>query len=523
MSDNAAMPAGTATPVPFWQLPQAELERQIGSGPKGLSAEEAAARLLRHGPNAFGGRRRYGLALKMASRFRNPLVLILIGAALISALTGELASFVIISVIVLLSVVLDSLQEYRAEEAADRLRASVALMERVLRDGREITIKAEALVPGDLVLLAAGDLIPADGRLVETKDFFVNEALLTGEAFPVEKHAIADGVKDSEINGALNAAFMGSSVVSGTAAFLVVATGEATQLGAISTGLRHTPPPAALEQGIHEFGMLIVRITVLLVLFVLLVNLLFHRPLLESFLFALALAVGLTPELLPMIVSVTLARGALRMAKERVLVKRLAAIHDLGSMDVLCTDKTGTLTEAKIRLVRQIRDLRRGQPPCDGARLAEQPFRNRDPKPSGCGHHRAWRYDGAGWIARRGPLRFRASARLGAAGGRRAGASWWSKAPPRTSCVSPATTRRRGMRRPGLSTRRPMRGRKLSSGLWGRRDFARWAWPGAKWDRITHMPWWGMSRIWSSPASWPSWIRPSRASGRPSTPSGGVA
>jgi len=354
MSDNAAMPAGAATPVPFWQLPQAELERQIGSGPKGLSAEEAAARLLRHGPNAFGGRRRYGLALKMASRFRNPLVLILIGAALISALTGEISSFVIISVIVLLSVVLDSLQEYRAEEAADRLRASVALMERVLRDGREVTVKAEALVPGDLVLLSAGDLVPADGRLVEAKDFFVNEALLTGEAFPTEKHAIAEGVGESEITGATNAAFMGSSVVSGTAAFLVVATGPATQLGAISTGLRHTPPPAALEQGIHELGMLILRITVLLVLFVLLINLLFHRPLLESFLFALALAVGLTPELLPMIVSVTLARGALRMAKERVIVKRIAAIHDLGSMDVLCTDKTGTLTEAKIRLIRQI-------------------------------------------------------------------------------------------------------------------------------------------------------------------------
>ena len=182
MSDNAALPAGAATPVPFWQLPQAELERQIGSGPS-LSTEEAGAPSATRSQCVRRGRR-YGLALKMASRFRNPLVLILIGAALISALTGELASFVIISVIVLLSVVLDSLQEYRAKEAADRLRASVALMERVLRDGREITIKAEALVPGDLVLVAAGDLIPADGRLVETKDFFVNEALLTGEAFP---------------------------------------------------------------------------------------------------------------------------------------------------------------------------------------------------------------------------------------------------------------------------------------------------------------------------------------------------
>ncbi|HKF63354.1 MAG TPA: magnesium-translocating P-type ATPase, partial [Dongiaceae bacterium] len=347
----------TAEAVPrasFWQLPQAELERALGSGAGGLTSATAAARLQRYGPNVIGAHRRYGLLRKGAERFRNPLVLILIVAALISALTGEIGSFVIISTIILLSVVLDSLQEHRAETAADRLKASVALTEKVLRDGREITVKAEALVPGDLVLLAAGDLVPADGRLVETKDFFVNEALLTGESFPTEKHALAEGVPEAEVAGARNAAFMGSSVVSGTASLLVVATGASTELGEISGSLRHAPPPAALEHGIHEFGMLLVRITLLLVLFVLLTNILFHRPLLESFLFALALAVGLTPELLPMIVSVTLARGALRMAKERVIVKRLAAIHDLGSMDVLCTDKTGTLTEAKIRLVRHI-------------------------------------------------------------------------------------------------------------------------------------------------------------------------
>jgi Cation transport ATPase len=243
------MHAGAATPVSFWQVPQVELDRQLGSGAKGLTAREAEERLLRYGPNAFAGRRRYGLARKMASRFRNPLVLILIGAALISALTGEISSFVIISVIVLLSVVLDSLQEYRAEEAADRLRASVALMERVLRDGREVTVKAEALVPGDLVLLSAGDLVPADGRLVEAKDFFVNEALLTGEAFPTEKHAIAEGVRESEITGATKCRLHGKLRGQRHGAFLVVATGPATQLGAISTGLRHTPPPGGPGAG----------------------------------------------------------------------------------------------------------------------------------------------------------------------------------------------------------------------------------------------------------------------------------
>jgi Mg2+-importing ATPase len=342
----------TTARAEFWQLPLAEIEQGLGGRSGGLTSAEAAARLLRYGPNVIGARRRHGLLRKTLARLRNPLVLILIGAATISALTAEIGSFVIISAIVLLSVILDSLQEHRAETAADRLKASVALTERVLRDGREVTVKAEAIVPGDLVLLAAGDLVPADGRLKETKDFFVNEALLTGESYPTEKHAIPGGVPDSALGGAVNAAFMGCSVVSGTAALLVVTTGEATELGRISGSLRRAPPPAALEQGIHEFGMLLVRITTLLVLFVLLINLLFHRPLLESFLFALALAVGLTPELLPMIVSVTLARGALRMARERVIVKRLAAIHDLGSMDVLCTDKTGTLTEAKIRLIR---------------------------------------------------------------------------------------------------------------------------------------------------------------------------
>ncbi len=334
----------------FWQQPLAELERRLGSGPHGLASEEAARRLLRHGPNLIGAQGRQSLLRKAAARLRNPLVLILIGAALISAVTAEIGSFAIISMVVLMSVILDSLQEHRAETAADRLKAAVALTEQVLRDGREATIKAEAVVPGDIVLLAAGDLVPADGRLIETKDFFVNEALLTGESYPTEKHAIPEGVPAEEVAGAVNAAFMGSSVVSGTAALLVVATGAATELGEISGTLRRRPPPAALEQGIHEFGMLLVRITMLLVLFVLLINLLFHRPLLESFLFALALAVGLTPELLPMVVSVTLSRGAMRMAREKR--PRQASRRDPRPRQhgVLCTDKTGTLTEARIRL-----------------------------------------------------------------------------------------------------------------------------------------------------------------------------
>ena len=338
----------------FWQIPLADLERELGADRDGLASAEVAVRLLRYGPNALHERQRLSLSLKFLSRFRNPLVLILLAAAVISALTGDLASFIIISTIVLMSAVLDTVQEHRAEEAAEHLKVSVALKEQVLRDGHEVTVLGQDLVPGDVVLLSAGDLVPADGRLLEARDFFVNEALLTGESFPTEKHPRDEGVDSPEIANATNAAFMGSSVMNGSARLMVCGTGLATQLGEISSSLRRASPPSALDFGTHKFGMLIVRFTEVLVLFVLLINLLFQRPWLESFLFAVALAVGLTPELLPMIVSVTLARGAIRMAKAQVIVKRLGAIHDLGSMDVLCTDKTGTLTEAKIKLARQV-------------------------------------------------------------------------------------------------------------------------------------------------------------------------
>jgi P-type Mg2+ transporter len=338
----------------FWQIALADLEHQLEADANGLSSAEVAARRLRYGPNILEERRRLSLPLKFLTRFHNPLVIILLAAAAISGLTGDLTSFIIISTIVLMSAVLDTMQEFRAEEAAERLKVSVGLREQVLRDGQEVTVPGRDLVPGDVVLLAAGDLVPADGRLLEARDLVVNEALLTGESYPAEKHACDEGIDSPEITAASNAAFMGCSVMNGSARLLVSGTGLTTQLGQISSTLRRAPPPSALEQGTHRFGMLIVRLTEILVLFVLLINLLFHRPWLESFLFAVALAVGLTPELLPMIVSVTLARGAIRMARVQVIVKRLGAIHDLGSMDVLCTDKTGTLTEARIGLARQV-------------------------------------------------------------------------------------------------------------------------------------------------------------------------
>ncbi len=335
----------------FAERPLTELLGALQTSPDGLDSAQAKLRLERSGPNVLQRAARQAWWWQLAQRVNNPLVLILLGASLVSAFLGELSSFVIISLIVLLSVAIDFVQEYRASQAVERLRQSVAVRATVLRDGHPQELPMRELVPGDVVLLAAGDLVPADGCLLQARDFFVNQALFTGESFPVEKHARETPSSAPQANPTDAIVFMGTSVVSGSATLLVCATGQATALGEIAGTLTQTLPPTAFAIGTRRFGMLIMRLTMLLVLFVLLVNLLFQRPPLESFLFAVALAVGLTPELLPMIMTVTLARGALRLAQQKVITKQLAALQNLGGMDVLCTDKTGTLTEAHIRLV----------------------------------------------------------------------------------------------------------------------------------------------------------------------------
>jgi len=321
-----------------------------GGAAPGLTHAEAAARRAVYGPNTLATRRQRQLLVEFLARFRNPLVLLLLLASAVSAATGEVTSFVIIAVIVVMSVTLDFVQEHRAGQAAERLRSSVAVRATVCRDGVFQELPVAELVPGDVIRLSAGDLVPADGRVLDARDFFVNQALLTGEPYPVEKHAGRASASDDLAGDALATVFMGTSVISGTATVAIERTGARTSLGRIAAAVAAKPPPTAFELGTQAFGLFIMRVTFLLVLGVILVNAAMHRPWLESFLFALALAVGLTPELLPMVTSVCLARGALRMAEKKVIVKRLAAIHDLGSMDVLCTDKTGTLTEARIRL-----------------------------------------------------------------------------------------------------------------------------------------------------------------------------
>ncbi|HUV98662.1 MAG TPA: magnesium-translocating P-type ATPase [Gallionella sp.] len=341
----------------FWNLPVESLQSLLQSTVAGLSQQEAEVRTARFGPNTLRDHGERPLLMQYLSHFKNPLVMVLLAASAVSALTGEITGFVIIWAIVLMSVTLDFYQEYRAGRAAEELKKSVAVRATVLRDGHSLEVMIAQLVPGDVVLLAAGDLIPADCRLLEAKDFFINQSLLTGESYPVEKHARELPAPADDLNQADNAVFMGTSVISGMATAMVCRTGSGTAMGNISDTLTVKPPPTAFELGTQSFGMLIMRLTFLLVLFVFLINAFFHRPLLDSFLFAIALAVGLTPELLPMVVTVTLSRGALRMAKKQVIVKRLSAIHNLGSMDILCTDKTGTLTEGRIKLERHVDGL----------------------------------------------------------------------------------------------------------------------------------------------------------------------
>lgn len=338
----------------IWKEPLDRILARLAATAAGLDATEVQSRLKRFGPNDAAVVKRSPLWLQFLSRFSNPLVIILLVASGLSALTGDVSSFAIVVTIVMMSMTIDFVQEVRAQNAVEALRRLVAVQATVRRNGASISVSIDQLVPGDIVELIAGDLVPADSRLLESRDLFINQALLTGEPYPAEKHASDAPSGGESAAGASNAVFAGTSVISGTATIVVCRTGGKSALGRLATSLAEKAPATDFAVGIRRFGLLIMRLTVLMVLFVLVVNISFHRPVLESLMFALALAVGLTPELLPMIVTVTLARSALELSKRKVIVKRLTAIHDLGAMNVLCTDKTGTLTEATIKLMRAI-------------------------------------------------------------------------------------------------------------------------------------------------------------------------
>jgi Mg2+-importing ATPase len=333
----------------YWAREAGALLQELGSDPGGLSSAEVAERLRRHGPNEVREERGASAARLLLRQVRSPLVLILVFGAAVSLVVQEWVDAAVVLAIVLGSVLLGFFQEYRASAAVESLRRRLALTTRALRDGTARSVPAAAIVPGDIVLLAAGNLVPGDGIILEARDFLVSEASLTGESFPVEKQpgVVAPG---ATLAARSNCVFTGTSVRSGTATVLVVRTGRDTAFGAIAGRLGADGPETEFARGLRQFGYLLVRVMLVMVVFVLVANQWLGRPVLESLLFAMALAVGMSPELLPAIVSVTLARGAREMARQGVIVPRLEAIENLGSMDVLCTDKTGTLTAGTVAL-----------------------------------------------------------------------------------------------------------------------------------------------------------------------------
>lgn len=333
----------------FWSMPTADVLSALQSSSSGLAADTAAERLARIGPNVLSERARSDAPTLLLRQVTNPLVLLLIAAAVLSfALDGPTDGIILLA-IVGVSALLGFWQERGAARAVEKLLATIAVKASVLRDGRQTEIPVDELVPGDVVLLSAGSSIPADCLLLAAQDLFVDEASLTGESFPVAK---SPGTRpaDAPLARRDNVLFLGTHVVSGSGRALVVHTGRSTEFGAIAARLRLRPAETEFEHGVRRFGYLLMEITLLLVIAIFAFNVYLHRPVLDSFLFALALAVGLTPQLLPAIISVNLASGARRMAKHGVIVKRLAAIENFGSMNVLCSDKTGTLTDGQVRV-----------------------------------------------------------------------------------------------------------------------------------------------------------------------------
>jgi P-type Mg2+ transporter len=315
----------------------------------GLTSQEAEARFSKYGPNDPTATRRAVYASELLHLFMNPLVIILLVASVISALLGQKIEAEIIFVIVVFSVTIDFAQTYRSQRAIRRLQEHVSLTATVLRDGRWQEINRREVVPGDLVRLSAGDLVPADGQLIESRDLYVQQAALTGESMPAEKEVRAGEQAGAGTPQARDWVFLGTSVVSGTGVARLLATGTHTAFGTIAERLADREE-TEFQRGLRRFGMLITRTVLFLVLFIVVVRISLHKDAFESFVFAVALAVGLTPEFLPMITSVTLGRGAIRMARDQVIVKHLPAIQNFGTIDVFCSDKTGTLTTGEMVL-----------------------------------------------------------------------------------------------------------------------------------------------------------------------------
>jgi Mg2+-importing ATPase len=334
---------------PYWSLDVEAVTKNLNSSLEGLNADEAAKRLTTYGPNLLETRKKATPLKLFLAQFNSPIVLILLFATVLSAVLQDWLDAIIILGIILVSAILSFVQEFNANNAAEKLRSQVTVQVNVEREGKIQTVPAAEVVPGDIVLLSAGSLIPADGLVLEATDFFVNQAVLTGETYPVEKKPGMVPEKSS-LAERTNMVFMGTSASSGSARALIVQTGTASVFGQIAERLELRPPETEFERGIRKFGYLLSEVTLILVIAVFAVNVFFKKPVLDSFLFSIALAVGLTPQLLPAIININLSKGSQAMAKRGVIVRRLASIENFGSMDVLCTDKTGTLTLGVVKL-----------------------------------------------------------------------------------------------------------------------------------------------------------------------------
>ena len=336
-------------PPAFWSISATEILQHLGTAKEGLSSEEARQRLARYGSNLLKPQKRSDVLTLLLAQFKSPLILILFFATGLSFFLRNPVDAFIILTIVLVSGLLGFWQEHSATNAVEKLLAIVQIKATVLRDGNPHEIPVEEIVPGDIVILNAGDIVPGDCLVDESKDLFVDEATLTGETYPVEK-SVGVLAAETPLGQRTNALWMGTHVVSGSAAALVISTGKQTEFGKVSERLRLRPQETDFERGIRRFGYFLMEVTLVLVIAIFAINVYLARPVLDSFLFSLALAVGLTPQLLPAIISINLAHGAKRMAQGKVIVKRLASIENFGSMNVICSDKTGTLTEGSVHL-----------------------------------------------------------------------------------------------------------------------------------------------------------------------------
>ncbi|HEY7080187.1 MAG TPA: magnesium-translocating P-type ATPase [Nitrososphaeraceae archaeon] len=334
----------------FWSISASDVINHFDSSQtSGLSTSQARERLARFGKNLIKSSEKKNSLSLLLSQFKSPIMMIFIFTATLSLFLGEEEDAIVIMIIVVISGILGFWQEKGATDTVEKLIAILQLKCHAIRDGQLQEVPSESIFPGDIILLKSGDNVPADGLLIECKNLFVNESTLTGESYPSEK-SVQTLPKYTPLRDRENCVFMGTFVVSGTAKAIVTRTGKKTELGNISEKLKHRSPETEFERGVRRFSYFILEVTMILVISILMINIYFHKPVLDSFLFSLALAIGLTPQLLPAIISVNLAHGAKRMAAERVIVKRLESIENLGSMNILCSDKTGTLTLGEVKL-----------------------------------------------------------------------------------------------------------------------------------------------------------------------------